>query len=207
MKRTVVFVLSAATFVLALTISGEMTFDRTRLGLNERDSMTVVSLERLTSTWEVGAPSLPIAIAQFVVPPDMRVIGLTVQELESDTLGTYNVYPIQPAMTVSDAESPGYVPPDAKYYEQPYPGSVVTTGHQGSMFGYNIASVFVAPVQYHGADRSLVFHPRIRFAIELEPFDLGYLHPGNRNAEARRRIENLLSRLIMNPADLSRWAP
>jgi Propeptide_C25 len=208
MKRIIVFALSIATFVFALTISGEMIFDRTRLGLNERDGMTVVSLERLTSTWEVGVPSLPIAIAQLVAPPNMRAMDVTVQELESETLGTYEIYPVQPAIAVSDTDPPGYyVPPDAKYYNQTYPGNVVTTGHQGSMFGYNIASVFVAPVQYNGINKLLVLHSRVRFTITFEPSDLGYLHPGNRSVEARGRIESLLSRLVLNPEDLSRWAP
>jgi hypothetical protein len=205
--RSIILVLFGATCALALTVSGEMSFDRARLGFNERDGMTYVSLERYTSTWEVGAPSLPIAVAQFVVPPNMKVTGVTAVQVASDTLGRYDIYPVQPAMTMSESEPPDYVRPDVKYYGSPYPGGVVTTGHQGSMFGYNIASVFVAPVQYNGADRSLIFHPRVRFSIELEPADLGYLVPGNRSSEARQRVEKMIAGLVLNPQDIPACAP
>jgi len=207
MVKSVFLVLVGATWALALTVSGEMSFDRARLGFNERDGMTYVSLERYMSTWEVGAPSLPIAVAQFVVPPDMKVTGVTAVQVESDTQGRYDIYPVQPPMTISETEPPDYVPPDVKYYGSPYPGSVVTAGHQGSMFGYSIASVFVSPVQYNGADRSLVFHSRVRFSIELEPADLGYLVPGNRSAEARRRVEKMIADLVINPQDIPVCAP
>jgi hypothetical protein len=207
MTRLLILVTVLATTAPALTVSGEMAFDRNRLAFNARDGMTFVSLERYTSTWEVGAPSLPIAIAQYVVPPNMKVAAVTVEELESDTLGRYDIYPVQPAVSVSDTESQDYVPPDVKHYGAPYPGSVVTTGHQGSLFGYNIASVFVAPVQYNGADRSLVFHARVRFVVQLEPADLGYLRPGNRSPEARRRVEVTIATVVLNPEDISACAP
>jgi hypothetical protein len=99
------------------------------------------------------------------------------------------------------------VPPDPKYYGSSYPAEVATAGHQGSMFGYNIASVFVAPVQYNGTDKSLVLHPRVRFTIELEPADLGYLRPGNRSEEARRRVEATVASIVLNPKDVGACAP
>lgn len=207
MVRSIILILAGASLALSLTVSGEMTFDRNRLALGERDGMTCISLERYTSTWEVGAPSLPIAVTQFVVPPNMRVVGVTAQELESDTLGAYDVYPVQPAVPLSATETPDFVPPEPAYYNSSYPGSVVTTGHQGSLFGYNIASVFVAPVQYNGAERSLVFHARVRFTIELEPAELGYLRPGNRSAAARQRIEAQIASIVLNPQDVAACAP
>jgi len=75
------------------------------------------------------------------------------------------------------------------------------------MFGYNIASVFIAPVQYNGANKSLVLHSRVRFTIELEPADLGYLRPGNRSPEARRRVEASVASIVLNPQDIAACAP
>ena len=82
-----------------------------------------------------------------------------------------------------------------------------TAGHQGSMLGHNIASVFIAPVQYSGADRLLVFHPRVRFTLELAPADLGHLRPGNRSPEARRRVEASIASIVLNPLDIAACAP
>jgi hypothetical protein len=207
MFRTFAVILAVAALAVAATVSGELVFDRGQLTLKQMDGMTTVSLGRCVSAWETGAPAVPIAVAQLVVPQDMKVMAVTVEDLESDTLGTCDIYPVQPPRAVSDPGPFEFAPPDAKYYGSPYPGSVVTAGHQGSMFGYNIASVFVAPVQYNGSDKSLVFHPRIRFTISLEPADLGYLRPGNRSLEARRRVEAQVASIVLNPQDVGAYAP
>ena len=206
--RVFLLVLTGATCALALTVNGEMTFDRSRLTLSERDGMTLVSLGRNASTWEIGAPSLPIAVAQFVVPQDMKVVAVRLDVVEAETIpGVVNVYPVQPARPLSDPGPFAFVPSDPKYYGAVYPGNVATAGHQGSMFGYNIASVFVAPVQYNGADKALVFHPRVRFTLELEPADLGCLRPGNRSPEARRRVEAYIASIVLNPQDIAADVP
>ena len=208
MLKSVSMVLAVATVTLALNVSGDVTFDRNRLALKEMDGMTVVSLERHTSTWEVGAPSLPIAVAQLVVPPDMKVGGVAVEAVETETIpGRYDIYPVQLPRALSDPGPFEFAPPDPKHYGTAYPAKTATVGQQGSMFGYNIASVFIAPVQYDGADKLLVFHPRVRFTLQLEPADLGYLRPGNRSAEARRRVEAQIEGIVLNPQDVAACAP
>jgi hypothetical protein len=208
MMKLSVSVLAGVTCALALTVSGEMNFDRNRLGLIERDGMTVVSLDRFTSTWEVGAPSLPIAVAQLVVPQDMKVVAVRLDAVETETIpGAFNVYPVQPPQPLSDPGPFAFVPADPKYYGSVYPAEVATTGHQGSMFGYNIASVFIALVQYDGSDKSLVLHPRVRFTLELAPADLGYLRPGNRSVEARRRVEAQVASIVLNTQHVAAYAP
>jgi Propeptide_C25 len=208
MLRASVLVLAGVTLALALTVNGEMSFDRNRLAFNECDGMTAVSLERLTTTWETGAPALPIAVAQLVVPQNMRVVSVAATTVETETVvGTFDIYPVQQPRAISDPGPFDFAPPDPKYYVTTYPGEVAVAGHQGSMFGYNIASVFVAPVQYNGAGKSLVFHPRVRFRLELEPADLGYLRPGNRSPEARRRVEAQIAAIVLNPQDIAACAP
>ncbi len=189
------------------TVSTEMVFDREQLVLGELDGMTTVSLGRCVNTWETGAPSVPIAVAQLVVPQGMRVAGVTVDVLETETVGEFDLYPVQPARPISDPGPFEYVEPDPQFYGAVYPGNVATTGHQGSMFGYNIASVFIAPVRYSGADRVLVFNSKVRFTLEMEPADLGYLEVGMRSAQARQRIEAQIASIVMNPEDVGQYAP
>lgn len=208
MFRTFAAVLAAVAMSAAATVSGEMVFDRGLMTLGPRDGMTTVSLGRCVSAWETGAPAVPIAIAQLVVPQGMKVVSVRLDAVETETIpGAVDVYPVQPPRAISDPGPFPFVPADAKYYGSVYPPQVVTTGHQGSMFGYNIASVFIAPVQYDGTDKSLVFHPRVRFTIELEPADLGYLRPGNRSPEARRRVEAAVASIVLNPQDVAACAP
>ena len=208
MFRTFAAILAVVAMSAAATVSGEMVFDRGQLALNPMDGMTTASLGRCVSAWETGAPAVPIAVAQLVVPQDMKAVGVRLDAVETETVpGAFDAYPVQPPRPISDPGPFEFVPADPKYYGSVYPAAVVTTGHQGSMFGYNIASVFVAPVQYNGADKSLVLHSRVRFSIELEPADLGYLRPGNRSAEARRRVEAAVASIVLNPQDVYACAP
>jgi hypothetical protein len=208
MIKTSVFILAGVTCALALTVSGELVFDRGQLTFRQLDGMTTVSLGRCVSTWETGAPALPVAVAQLVVPQDMKVVAVRLDDVTTETIpGTFDVYPVQPPQPLSDPGPLTFVPPDPKYYGSVYPAEVATTGHQGSMFGYNIASVFIAPVQYNGTDKSLVLHTRVRFSIELTPADLGYLRPGNRSTEARRRVEATVASIVLNPQDIAACAP
>lgn len=208
MFRILAAVLTVTALATAATVSGEMNFDRNRLEINERDGMSVVSLERHTSTWEAGAPSLPIAVAQLVVPQGMKVVAVRLDAVETETVpGTFDVYPVQPPRPLSTPGPFAFVAADPKHYGSLYPPEAVTAGHQGSMSGYSIASVFVAPVQYDGTKKSLVFRSRVRFTLELVPTDLGYLRPGNRSPEARRRIEAQIANIVLNPQDIAACAP
>jgi hypothetical protein len=208
MMRLLTVLLAAFTAAFGLVQSAEMSFDRSALALAERDGMTTVTLGRCVSTWETGAPALPIAVAQLVVPQDMKVTGVRLEAVETETItGAVSVYPVQPPAHLSAAEMPAFVPPDPEYYGSVFPREIVTAGHQGSMSGYNIASVLVAPVQYDGASGTLIFHHRVRFTLELEAADLGYLRPGNRGDEARRRIEARVASIVLNPQDVSACAP
>jgi len=208
MFRTFTATLVLAALAAAATVTGELTFDRGQLTLKPMGGMTVVALGRCVGAWEVGAPAVPIAVAQLVVPPGMKVMGVKVDAVESETLSDrFDVYPVQPPRVISDPRAPAYVPPDPKYYGALYPGEVATAGHQGSMFGYNIASAFVAPVLYDGTSKVLVFQRRVRFTLELAPADLGYLRPGSRSPEARRRIEAQIASIVLNPEDVAACAP
>ncbi|UCG44326.1 MAG: hypothetical protein JSU73_06910 [candidate division WOR-3 bacterium] len=209
MKRPTTAIFLACALAAAATVSGEMTFDREQLLLSELDRMTTVSLPGCVPAWEVGAPSVPIATAQLVVPQDMRVTGVTVDRFEAEVVeGEFDVYPTQQPRPLSDPGPFEYTPPDPQYYGAfEYPGSIAVNAHQGSMFGYNIASVFVAPVRYNADEKKLIFHPRVSFTLQLESADLGYLEVGNRSPESVRRIEDHLAALVLNPGDISTWAP
>ncbi len=208
MLKAFAAVISLAAFAAAATVTGELTFKGSGLALGEADGMTTVSLGRCVSAWETGAPAVPIAVAQLVVPQGMKFVAVRLDAVETETVpGAFDVYPVQPPRALSDPGPFDFVPADPKHYDAVYPPQIVTTAHQGSMFGYNIASVFVAPVQYDGGNKSLVFHTRVRFTLELEPGDLGYLRPGNRSPEARRRVEAQIASIVLNPRDVAACAP
>ena len=207
MFRTIGVLLTATALAGAVTV--ECGFDAGRLELRETDGMTVVGLPGCVPAWETGAPAVPVYVVQAVVPQGMKVTGVTLLGHETEPVaGEYDVYPVQPPRPLSDPGPFEFTPADPRFYGLPaYPAEVVTAAHQGSMFGYNIASAFVAPVQYLPGEKKLLFHPNVKFAFELEPADLGYLEVRNRSPEAVRRIEAQLASFVVNPEDISRYAP
>jgi hypothetical protein len=73
------------------------------------------------------------------------------------------------------------------------------------MFGYTIATVFVAPLQYAAADRRLLFRPAVRVELEMEQGERPAAAP--LNGASRERIEALLARLVLNPEMLPDCRP
>ncbi len=193
----------------ATIVNGELAFDREELVFSVTDGMTIVGLVECGTVWEPGAPSLPIATAQLVVPQGMRVTGVVLDEFETEAIeGEFDIRPVQEPRPLSDDRPPEFTGPDPDYYGAfEYPGDIVTVGAQGSMFGYNLASVFVAPVQYNASEKKLVFHPRVRFTLEMEPAEFETAPVSNRSSKAQERIEENLAGLVLNPEDLSRFAP
>jgi hypothetical protein len=103
MFRTFAAILAVVAVSAAATVSGEMVFDRGQLTLEPTDGMMVVSLGRCVRTWETGAPAVPIAVAQLVVPQNMKVTAVRADAVETETIpGSIDVYPVQPPQPLSD---------------------------------------------------------------------------------------------------------
>jgi hypothetical protein len=170
----------------------------------------LVFLEGAAMTTTVGAPSLPAMTVNVVIPQGMRVQAVTCGSVATeDVAGTFLIMPVQPPRPQSDTDTPASVPPDPAVYASsaPYPSEVCKPAGQNSMFGYNVASLLVYPLQYSPKSKTLRFHRKLTLNLVMEPADLGYLPVGNRSAEARERVENDVRAVVLNPEDVSRFAP
>ena len=198
----------------AVTPAEELAFvvslEDSTLRLGTAEGYDVVSLAGATSIPTPGAPALPQRGVNIVVPQGMRVVAVRANASESNRLpGRFCVYPSQPPVPTSNPDIPDFVPPDPVIYSShtPYPPVLATFAGQGSMFGYNIAGVIVNPTQYTPADSTLVLHRLISLELSLEPAELDYLPVGERSDQTRARIEDDLRTSVLNPEDLSRFAP
>jgi len=188
----------------------EVGFEDAALRLGKTGGYDVVSLAGATSISIPGAPALPQKGVNLVVPQGMRVVAVRASALESNRLpGRFYVCPSQPPVPTSDPGIPRFVPPDPAIYasHSAYPSVPAAFAGQGSMSGYNITSVLVTPVQYTPAESTLVLNRLISLELTLEPAELGYLPVGNRNDRTKARIEDDLRSYVLNPEDLSRFAP
>jgi hypothetical protein len=198
----------------AVTPAEELTFvvsfEDSTLRLGTTEGYDVVWLAGATSIPTPGAPSLPQRGISIVVPQGMRVVAVRANALESNRLpGRFCVYPSQPPVPTSDPGTQRLVPPDPAIYasHSPYPSTLAAVVGQGSMFGYNIASVLVTPVQYAPAESTLVHNRLISLALTIEHAELNYLPVGKRSAQTKARIEGDLRGYVLNPEDLNRFAP
>jgi len=189
---------------LTLDLSGrELTFSKS-------GSYDLVVLSGATMTTAVGAPALPAVAVNVVVPQNMRVTGVTCAPVATDDVeGSFNIMPAQRPRPMSDAGKPAFVPPDPAVYNSDalYPAELGRPAGQNSMQGYNVASLLIYPLQYSPKSGTLKFHRRLSLNLTMEPADLGYLPVGHRSEETREAIENEVRSIVVNPDDVSRFAP
>jgi hypothetical protein len=169
-----------------------------------------VVLEGAAMTTVVGAPSLPAIAINVVVPQNMRVTGLTWSPAATEEVeGSFLILPVQPPRPLSDTGQAPFVPPDPAVYNSDalYPAELGRLAGQHSMQGYNLVSLLVYPLQYSPKNRTLKFHSRLTLNLTTEPADLGYLPVGRRSKETREAIENGVRSVVVNPDEVSRFAP
>ena len=194
----------AAGLELTLDLSGR------ELRFSKSGQYDFVVLEGAAMTTAVGAPSLPALAVNVVVPQNMRVTGAACSPASTDDVeGLFLILPAQPPRTLSDTGRAEFVPPDLRVYGSAaaYPPELVRVAGQNSMQGYNLASLLIYPLQYSPQQKTLQFHSKLSLDLSLEPADLGYLPVGKRNEERRRAAEADVRSVVVNPHDVSRFAP
>jgi hypothetical protein len=194
----------AAALQIALDLSGR------ELRFSKSGQYDFVVLEGAVMTTEVGAPALPALAVNIVVPQGMRVTRVTCSQVATEAAeGSFLILPAQPPRPLSDTKPAAFVPPDPAVYGSaaPYPSELGRVTGQSSMQGYNIASLLVYPLRYSPEQRTLEFFPRLALDLALEPTELGYLPIGKRSEERRKAAEDDVRSVVVNPDDVSRFAP
>jgi len=194
----------AAGLELTLDLSGR------ELRFSKSGQYDFVVLEGAAMTTAVGAPALPALAVNVVVPQGMRVTGVTCSPAATEAVeGSFIILPAQPPRTLSDTGRIEFVPPDPGVYGSAaaYPSELVRVTSQNSMQGYNVASLLVYPLQYSPQQKALQFHSKLSLELSFEPADLGYLPVGKRSEERRRAAEADVRSVVVNPDDVSRFAP
>lgn len=183
----------------------EVTFEQTSLSFSKYDGYDVVNLRRHGSTGEIGKPFLPQASFSVVIPPGARVKRVEIISSESEVLpGTYKIMPTQPPRPISSVE-PSVVHNSISYNAiTPYPGKLVQHAHIGSRGGYQVAGIFIYPLQYVPSEKSLRFYSRVKFKVIYQE--------GARPVMAKTptQIEvfgDMVEKMVINPEDVSGWAP
>ncbi len=194
----------AADLQLTLDLSGR------ELRFSKSGQYDFVVLDGAAMTTAVGAPALPALAVNVVVPRGMGVTGVTCSPVATEAVeGSFLILPAQPPRPLSDTGRVEFVPPDPRFYGSAaaYPLELARVTVQNSMQGYNLVSLLVYPLQYSPEQKTLEFFPMLTLDLAMEPADLGYLPIGRRSEERRKAAEDDVRSVVVNPDDVSRFAP
>ena len=190
-------------YLSASTDLHSVSFSRADLTILLKDGYDLLQLKGCVSSTEVGAPQLPVMATPILLPPDAVVKGVRTVSTESVELkGDFSVYPVQyPRMP---NEQRPFTPPDSTVYsaDHPYPSQSVQLTASGSMRGYRIVSLLVYPLQYIPAEKRLIFHRKISFAIDYTAESTTTIRPLRQSRASRSRFERIMRGAILNSNDL-----
>jgi len=206
----VIFVVSS---VFAGVVPVNLSISPTRLSITEENSYAVVRLNyhhpgiAVLSTTEPGQPLLPVLSGNVLIPPDARLIGVRIERVEWQEIGSgLTIYPVQPMRPLSQFNSVPFVLPDQLVYGQDnaYPEEMVFSVPAGSKAGFKIAGFLLCPFRYYPTSGRLLLATEIKLVVEYENTSAptSTITPGQ-FALFGADVEQL----IINRQDINRWSP
>jgi hypothetical protein len=188
------------------TVSRTFTFAQSDFVFDKASGFDVVALPGAYSTSEPGSPNLPLAVYNFVIPPDAEITGVDVVGADWVALpGEFNIHPSQRPQVLSKPANAFVAQNPAVYGTNgTYPTNVVTFTRSGVMGGYRIAGVQLAPLRYSPARKRLEMARRVEIAVRFERdrhevliLEQSQVDLMGQNARA----------LVQNPEQVGVWAP
>ncbi len=167
-----------------------------------------------------GAPETPELSLQVALPPYVHVESVAAIPISPETVaGPFRLMPQQPHRALpsvlpylphGDVAPLEFVPPLPEIYDsvKPYPPKLLGYVMQGEPFGFNVEWVNVYPVQYIPRDGKLIFYRQFQFVFTLAPDSSSYVPGRVQPSEVvRRDLEDSIRSMVINPEDVSRFAP
>ncbi|MDW7987829.1 MAG: C25 family cysteine peptidase, partial [candidate division WOR-3 bacterium] len=166
----------------------------------------VVKLKGFSSNYEVGAPCLPLANYQFVIPPSAEVASITIEDTQAITLpGKYLIMPTPEFQPISLTQGPIIAPNQAIYQNNnPYPKDLIRYYNTGTKSGYRICGVGIIPFQYYPQEGRLVFYKKL--TLKINYYEAKAI-PIKLTSKQLQVFSHELKRIVTNPDDLDRFAP
>jgi hypothetical protein len=152
-------------------VTTTLVLDYAQLGFEEREGFDLVSIEGAVHTTVPAEPMLPVIYVRLLLPPGSGCTSIDSSPSRTVRLpGTYDLLPApRPVTFTSTREPEAHIPSRSTFdTELPYPREVTRLVGVGSLGGYRIATVRVAPLQYVAATGTLVFHSNIEITAATE---------------------------------------
>ncbi|MBI4721773.1 MAG: hypothetical protein HY769_02030, partial [Candidatus Stahlbacteria bacterium] len=207
MYKYICMIVLLPSFILGEVIEKEIMFSIGEVRFSKCKGYDVITLGNYGYTDEIGAPMLPCAGISLIVPPGATVTNAEIISSEIEELpGTYNIFPVQPAIEISSGKVPDFVQPNLKIYsnKEAYPQKIIEYSATGTMSGYRLAGLVIHPIQYIPAAKKVVFYSSIRVKVYYELDILKIKRMPERKAKL---FAQDIKSLVINPEDVDMWMP
>ncbi len=206
MKYLIVFMMPFLIYAGSMTRT--FTFSPYEITAFRIGDYDLISIGNDLYTSEIGKPALPELNFNVLLPPTAEITRVSVVDFKMrDLIGTYNIFPAQPALPLSFIEEKGkFVPPDYETYhsENPYPGRLVSFTPTGCMSGFRIGGISIYPLQYIPATKNLQLYTEITVRIEYEEGRYGMISLSKGQVDF---FGGDVRNLVINPEDIERFSP
>ncbi|MFH2142671.1 MAG: C25 family cysteine peptidase [Bacteroidota bacterium] len=119
---------------------------------------------------EVGKPKLPVTIERILIPIDVKVDEIIINNTKTDSIaGDYFILPGQPDFIINE-EKPNFVKPDTGTYNSPiaYPGELVEIVSEEMVMGYHIVTLQFNVVEYVPISKEIKVYTEIDYSIKYK---------------------------------------
>lgn len=174
-------------------------YSQSQFSFESVNGYTKIKSRGFTHEGEPGAPELPVAYLNYIIPASSKTDSLIVSTINTSQIsGDYSIYPCQPPRRPFDSLE--WVPPDTAIYNSDslFPGEYMKIVDEGIMDGARIVTVAVFPMQYRPESMRLFLVTDITFEFvfasnvmpELRPQIRGEYEQAVYDAALRQVVEN-----------------
>ncbi|MDD2890021.1 MAG: C25 family cysteine peptidase [bacterium] len=199
--------LAFSSFAFGGQINKTLVFKTSDLSFQKIKGYDIATLKGCELMHIAGAPMLPKAVIQFLLPNGAIVSNVKIITSTKETIsGEYNICPAQLPQTMSATRSPEWVSPDLKIYnlDALFPATLIEHSNTGNMGGYRIASFIVYPLQYNPTKNSLILNSKMEIQISYTEVSLPVIQ---KTKEQKAMFQSIVKEKVLNPEALNYYSP
>ena len=210
MKLKIIFltiILLVPVFLISGSITHTFHFSKQDINFSTYNGYDVLTIRDGVANTEVGSPSIPYIVANFVIPSSAEVIDVQVISKKTEDIpGVYDICPVQTPRPISTKEYIPFVEPDPSIYSSstPYPEKDIVSFPSGSMSGFRITGIFVNPLMYIPNEKKVILSTEITVNIQYRE---GAHRIITLTEKQRDVFKEGVDLIVLNKDDIKRFSP
>ncbi len=210
MKKTLLYgmiIIIFCSVVFAGSFTKTLTFSSTDIEIKQIEHYSIVQLRGTLPYQEIGAPIVPVAIYNVLVPANATITEIKVLATTEHPIdGKYLLYPAQEPKPISHQAEILFTEPNQAIYgaSSVYPAKIVDYTSTGTKSGYRLGSFAVFPVRYYPQTQQLGLITNLTLEFIYEE---NRVSPEPITHNQKEFFAQDVKNLIINPEDIERFSP